>query len=71
MLENDFICVSERALCLQWNSLACQQTSCHSSNTVNVSVNNLLFQTVEVSHGMNLFRLRQHQMQAMTLLRLI
>ena len=28
---------------------------------LNVSVNNLRFQTVEVSHGMNLHRLRQYQ----------
>ena len=37
--------------------------------TLNVGVNNLRFQTVEVSHGMNLYRLRQYRVQAMTQLR--
>ena len=34
-----------------------------------VSVNTFRFQTVEVSHGMNLYRLRQYRVQAMTQLR--
>ena len=33
---------------------------------LDVSVNNLRFQMVEVSRGMNLYRLRQHRVQAMT-----
>ena len=37
--------------------------------TLNVSVNNLQFQTVVVSHGMNLYRLRQYRVQEMTQLR--
>ena len=37
--------------------------------TLNVSVNNLRFQTVEVSYGMNLYRLRQYRVQEVTQLR--
>ena len=33
MLENDFLRDSEREFCWQWNSLPCQQISCHSSST--------------------------------------
>ena len=47
---------SERAPCLWWNSFPFKQITYLLQASLNVNVNNLRFQTVEVSHGMNLYR---------------